>query len=88
MESEKKYPFQKVQKPLDCITRFGGKHYPNALLELLFVCGQLVLQTWTPPQTTQRVTWQVFKMFVQCSENMKWRRDAVPLKAAGLSGRN
>lgn len=42
------------------VTRCGGKHYPDALLKLLFVGGQLMLP---PPQTTQRATWQ---MFVQC----------------------
>ena len=67
------------------VTRHGRKHYPNALPELLSVGGQLVLLTWTPPQTTQGVTWQ---MLVQCFGNLKWRFDAVLLKAAGLSGRN
>lgn len=38
------------------VTRFEGKHYPNAGLELLFISGQLVLVTWPSPQTTQRVT--------------------------------
>lgn len=38
------------------VMRYGGKHYRNAVLELLFVGGQLVLLTWTSPQTTKRVT--------------------------------
>lgn len=63
------------------VTRCGGKHYPNALLELLFVGGQLVL-----------LTGPLFRQHkglpVQSCGNMEWRSDAEPLKAAGLPGRN
>lgn len=52
----KKKSFPKGPKAFGLlVTRYEGKHCPNAVLELLFVGGQLVLVTGAPPQTTQRL---------------------------------
>lgn len=79
---KKRNPFQEVQKPLGCLSQgVRGKHYPSAVLELLFVGGQLVLVTWPPPQTIKGL---LENTHTDLWKKMNWRCESVSLRAASF----